>query len=89
MPFSIRLDQTTVNKLTRVAVRSHRSVSDVVREAIELYVAGPQTEEDTILPYDRIAHLIGRVDSGTSRSVETGRAFTALLRERRRARRAR
>lgn len=90
MPFSIRLDQATVNKLTRVAARSSRPVSDVVREAIELYVAGPEREEDVVTPYDRIAHLVGRVDSGgAARSVDTGRQFTKLLRERRRARRAR
>lgn len=89
MPFSIRLDQTTVNKLTRAAVRSKRPVADVVREAIELYVAGPTSEEDAMTPYDRLAHLIGRIDSGTTRSVGTGRAFAALLEERRRARRAR
>ena len=89
MPFSIRLDQATVNKLTKLAARSRRPVSDVVREAIELYVASPEPEEDTMTPYDRMAHLIGRVDSGTTRSVDTGRKFAALLQGRRRARRAR
>ena len=38
MPFSVRLDQDMVNKLTRLAVQSHRRVSDVVREAVELYM---------------------------------------------------
>ena len=89
MPFSIRLDQATVNRLTKVAARTQRPVSDVVREAIELYVAGPLPEEDAMTPYDRLAHLIGRIDTGTTRSVGTGRAFTALLEERRRERRAR
>lgn len=89
MPFSIRLDQATVNRLTKIAARSHRPVSDVVREALELYVAGPEPDEDAVTPYDRIAHLIGRIDSGTTRSVDTGRAFKAVLQERHRARRAR
>ena len=89
MPFSIRLDQAMVNKLTSVAVRTHRRMSDVVREALELYVAGHEPEEDVVKPYERMAHLIGRVDSkGTVRSVDTGRKFTVLLQERRRARRA-
>jgi predicted DNA-binding protein len=89
MPFSIRLDQTMVNDLTRVAVRSNRPVSDVVREALELYVTNQKPEETAAKPYGRIAHLIGRVDSGgTTRSIDTGRTFTALLQERRRARRA-
>ena len=89
MPFSVRLDQRMVNKLTRLAVQSHRRVSDVVREALEVYMAGPEPAEDAMNPYDQIAHLIGRVDSGRTRSVGTGKAFAALLRERRRARRAR
>jgi predicted transcriptional regulator len=89
MPFSVRLDQDMVNRLTRVAVQSHRRVSDVVREAIEVYLAAPGIKEDTVTPYERIAHLLGRVDSGRTRSVDTGRAFKSLLQERRRARRAR
>jgi hypothetical protein len=91
VPFSVRLAQDLVNQLTQIAVRSHRRVSDVVREALELYVAGPARQEESVMtPYDRLAHLIGRVDSGgAARSVGTGRGFAALLKERRRARRAR
>jgi len=90
VPFSIRLEQNMVNKLTRLAVESNRRVSDVVREAVELYLCGIESKEDVVTPYDRMAHLIGRVDSGgSSRSIETGRKFAALLREERRARRAR
>lgn len=90
MPFSVRLEQTMVNKLTRLAVESNRRVSDVVREAVEFYVCGVESKEDVVTPYDRMAHLIGRVNSGGSiRSVDTGRKFAALLREKRRARRAR
>jgi hypothetical protein len=80
-----------VNKLTRLAVQSHRRVSDVVREAVELYIANAEgTKEDVVTPYDRMAHLIGRVDGGgVTRSVDTGRAFAAALQEKYRARRAR
>jgi predicted DNA-binding protein len=89
MPFSIRLEPDMENTLTRLARRSNRAVSDVVREAIEQYVVSLEPVEDAVRPYDRIAHLIGRVDSGGStRSVDTGRQFTSLLQERRRARRA-
>ena len=89
MPFSVRLDPKLVNALTKLAVRSRRPVSDVVREAVEMYIAGATPVEDAMTAYDRMAHLIGRVATGnTSRSVGTGRRFTALLRERRRARRA-
>jgi hypothetical protein len=80
-----------VNKLTRLAVQSHRRVSDVVREAVELYIANAEgTKEDVVSAYDRMAHLIGRVDGGgVTRSVDTGRAFAAALQEQYRARRAR
>jgi hypothetical protein len=86
----VRFDQDMVNKLTRLAVQSHRRISDVVREAVELYVCSVESKEDVVTPYDRMAHLIGRVTSGgPSRSVHTGRQFAALLQEKRRARRTR
>jgi hypothetical protein len=80
-----------VNKLTRLAVQSHRRVSDVVREAVELYITNSEgTKEGVVSAYDRMAHLIGRVDGGgVTRSVDTGRAFAAALQEKYRARRAR
>ena len=91
MPFSVRLDQGMVNKLARLAVNSHRRVSDVVREAVELYIANADgTKEDAVTPYDRMAHLVGRVDLGPgNRSEDTGRKAAAIVREIHRARRAR
>ncbi len=91
MPFSVRLDQDMVNKLTRLAVQSHRRVSDVVREAVELYIANAEDiREDIVTPYDRLAHLVGRVDLGPgTRSEDTGRKAAAIVREMHRARRAR
>jgi len=91
MPFSIRLEQDMVNQLRGIAVRSHRSVSDVVKEALEIYVTG-QAQQGEVLrtPLARIAHLIGCVDGGgVTRSVDTGRLYAAALKERSRARRAR
>ena len=91
MPFSIRLEQDMVNQLRGIAVRSHRSVSDVVKEALEVYVAGhAQDPSAGETPYHRMAHLIGCVDGGgVTRSVDTGRLVSAMLKERYRARRAR
>ena len=91
MPFSVRLDQDMVNKLTRLAVQSHRRVSDVVREAVEVYLAKADLpEEDAVTAYDRAAHLIGRVDLGPgNRSEDTGRKAAVIVRELHRARRAR
>ena len=91
MPFSVRLDQAMVNTLTRLALKSHRRVSDVVREAVEIYLAKTDLpEEDAVTAYDRAAHLIGRVDLGPgNRSEDTGRKAAAIVQELRRARRAR
>jgi hypothetical protein len=91
VPFSIRLEQDMVNQLTGIAVRSHRRVSDVVKEALEIYVAGyAQDPPAGQTPYDRMAHLIGCVDGGgVTRSVDTGKLVSAMLKERDRARRAR
>jgi Arc/MetJ-type ribon-helix-helix transcriptional regulator len=91
MPFSLRLDQQMVNKLTRLAVQSHRPVSDVVREAVEQYLAKSEIpEEGAMSAYDRAAHLIGRVDLGPgNRSEDTGRKAAAIVQELHRARRAR
>jgi hypothetical protein len=91
VPFSIRLEQDMVNQLTGIAVRSHRRVSDVVKEALEIYVAGhAQDPSAGKTAYDRMAHLIGCVDGGgVTRSVDTGKLVSAMLKERDRARRAR
>jgi hypothetical protein len=80
-----------VNRLTRLAIRSHRRVSDVVREAVETYLAkADMPEENAVTAYDRAAHLIGRVDLGPgNRSEDTGRKAAAIVRELHRARRAR
>jgi hypothetical protein len=91
VPFSIRLEQDMVNQLTGIAVRSHRRVSDVVKEALEIYLTGQAHQADVLTtPYDRVAHLIGCIDGGgVTRSVDTGRLYAATLKERHRARRAR
>ena len=49
MPFSIRLEQDMVNQLTGIAVRSHRRVSDVVKEALEIYVADQARQADDLI----------------------------------------
>lgn len=91
MPFSVRLDQETVNTLTRLAVQSHRRISDVVREAVELYIANTEgPRKDAVSAYDRLAHLAGRVNLGPgNRSEDTGRKAAAIVQELHRARRAR
>lgn len=89
MPFSVRLDRHMLDTITRIAVRSNRRTSDVVREALEQYVTSVEpTREVAMTPYDRMAHLIGRVDSGGSRrSEKTGRLFAAQVKAKHHARR--
>ena len=91
MPFSIRLEQDMVNQLGILAAQSHRSVSDVVKEALDVYVAAQTRDPATLkTPYDRMSHLIGCVDGGgVTRSVDTGKLYAAALKERHRARSAR
>ena len=90
MPFSVRLDQKMVNKLAKLAVATHRPMSDVVREAVEQYVVNHTPGEDVVAPYERMKHLVGCVSLGNRQAGEsTGDAFFRLLQEQRRARRAR
>ena len=83
-------DLRMVNKLAKLAIATHRPMSDVVREAVEQYVVKATPVEDVMAPYKRMKHLIGCVSLGNQRAGEsTGDAFFRLLQEQRRARRAR
>ena len=91
MAFSIRLDPETEAAISRLARRSRRTKSAVVREAIASYQraqatadARPKTAFDAMAPY------VGLVDSGgLQRSTDTGQAFRSLIAEKVRARRSR
>jgi hypothetical protein len=81
-PFSLRLDDKTRRKLSRMARRGNLSASDVVRNAIESLA---DREESPAQPYKLIADLIGAVRGGNPRrSEQTGRQFEALLKRARR-----
>ena len=82
-PVTLRLDEETRQRIAHIARRRRVSASHVIREAIEAYVGGQETE---VSPYEAVADLIGVVHGGNpKRSTGTGRQFAALL-ERRRAR---
>ena len=90
MPLSVRLDADTERVLGRLAKKRKQTKSEIVRDAIGLLARQEQGVDGTQRPYDRIAHLIGCVDSGGARlSERTGEKFTALLRARERERRSR
>ncbi len=91
MPFSVRLDPPTDTRIRRLARRTGRTRSQVVREAIALYDAReqePPGKRPTF--YERIQHVVGRAHSGDGRlSEHTGDRFTAVVQQKARARRTR
>ena len=91
MPLSVRLDPAAENAVKRLARERKQTRSAIVREAIAAF----EREQDAVArraptPWDALAHLIGTADSGGARlSQDTGAKFSALLREKARARRSR
>ena len=83
MPVSVRLDHKTEDAIDRLAKKTGRTKSDVIREAIDLFVRPKSTTRPSKRPYDKIAHLIGVVRGGPSDlSERTGEKFSKLLIER-------
>ena len=84
MPFSFRLDPETEAKIRRLAARTGKSRSTVVREAVEKYAA--EEEESSATPpqtaYDRLKPYLGKVSSGGANySIDTHKKFRALVEE--------
>ena len=88
-PLSIRLDAETEQRLRRLAHESGGTLSAVVREAVAEYGAARDKGSKTARPYDRLAHLIGVVNSKADRSERTGDKLRSALKARTRARRPR
>lgn len=85
---SLRLDDDTERLVARLARRRRQTKSEVLREAIRALAREHQSAPSGPTLYDAIAHHIGCFDSGgMNLSTRTGRRFTALVRERARARR--
>jgi predicted DNA-binding protein len=79
---SLRLDAQTVSAIDRISARTGKSKSDIVREAIADFVAKNEESSRGERPYDKVAHLIGSVDSGGMQlSTNTGRRVAKLLQE--------
>jgi len=80
-PLTLRLDEKTRKSIARIARRKQLSTSDAVREAIEAWV---NRHEPIASPYEAVKDLIGVVHGGNPKgSVQTGRQFTKLLKQRR------
>lgn len=90
MPTSVRLDRKTESLVARLARRTGRTKSQVIRDAIAKFAEMENGSTAAGTPYEAMKHLIGIADSGGARlSERTGEKFRALLLEKARARRPR
>ena len=66
--------------IDRVAARTGKTKSKILREAIVEYVGAADAGAATERPYDKIKHLIGSWDSGGQQlSTRTGEKFAEAL----------
>jgi len=80
-PVTVRLGRDTRRRIARIARRKRVSASEIIREALEVYV---ERYDAAVSPYEAVADLIGVVHGGNpQRSAQTGRQFTELLTGRR------
>jgi Arc/MetJ-type ribon-helix-helix transcriptional regulator len=90
MPMTVRLSARTERAVNALARRRHQTRSDVVRDALEQYTATNGGETGRGHPYDAWVDVIGVVSAGArDRGRTTGEQFTAIVREKARARRDR
>jgi predicted transcriptional regulator len=78
---AVRMPAQLAMRLDRVARRTGRTRSDVTREALERFLAGPDL---TTRPIDRVRDLIGAIESGLPDVGQRHRDY--LLRQVRRVR---
>ncbi|HET7131784.1 MAG TPA: ribbon-helix-helix protein, CopG family [Gammaproteobacteria bacterium] len=64
MPTSVRLDPETEAVLKRIAKRSGRSKSDVLREAVHRLADTPGAEAVAVSVHDLVADLVGIARNG-------------------------
>ena len=90
MALTVRLSPKAERALNALAKRRGLSRSDVVREAIERYEAQDPDPKGSRRPYNAWLDVIGTVALGVRDPARTtGAQFTALVRQRAGARRAR
>ena len=85
MTLSFRLTARTRSQLQKLARKTGKSQSSLMREALERLVRDQCVDADASRPYEAIAHLIGCVRGLPSDlSSRTGADFRRLLEARRR-----
>ena len=89
MPTTVRVDARTEATLARLAKKTGRTKSQVIRDAIESMAQSDAQVREPDSAYQAMQHVLGCADSGGAQlSDETGKEFRALL-TRRRGRRPR
>ena len=90
MPLTVRLSAKTERAVNALARRRHQTRSDVVRDALEHYTDTNGGDAGQGHPYAAWLDVLGVVGAGArDRGRTTGEQFTAIVREKARARRAR
>ncbi|MBI2458479.1 MAG: CopG family transcriptional regulator [candidate division NC10 bacterium] len=86
MPTTVRLDPETESLIRRLARKTGRTKSQVIRDAIRALAGSEAPTEAAGGPYEAVAHLIGCVSGGPKDlSERTGEKFRKLLLERARS----
>jgi predicted transcriptional regulator len=94
-PLTVRLSPKAERLLSALSRRRGQTRSDVVREAIEYYAAGGETETANQGAFQQWADVIGviRTDAvrtgGRKAAKTTGELFTEIVAQKARARRSR
>ena len=88
--FSIRLDARIASAVDRIAAKTGKTKSQIVREAVTEYTEKAGKKSASERPYDKVKHLIGSWDSGGMQlSTNGGAKFAQMLFQERAARRRR
>lgn len=86
---SIRLDSRITSAVGRIASKTGKTKSEIIREALIDYTEKVEQESGHERPYDKMAPDIGCWDSGGMQlSTRTGEKFAEMLMRDRDARRA-
>ena len=87
MPTSVRLDSKTESIVARLARKTGRTKSQIIRDAISTLADTETSTRPDQTPYERIKHVIGIAGGGPpDLSIRTGEKFTRSLRARRHTR---
>jgi Ribbon-helix-helix protein, copG family len=86
--FSIRLDARIASAVDRIAAKTGKTKSQIVREALAEYTEKADKNSGSERPYDKMAPFIGILDSGGMQlSTDGGKKVAQMLLEERDARR--